>query len=40
MDTEMCGVCGYQKEAISGEIHFADKNYAYFLCNDCKGENK
>lgn len=40
MNTEMCGKCGYQKEAISGKIEFPHKDYPTFICNDCKGENK
>lgn len=38
MNTEMCGKCGYEKQAIDGKIEFPHKDYAVFICNDCKGE--
>ena len=38
MDTEICGDCGYQMDAIKGKIEFPHKDYPVFICNDCKGK--
>lgn len=35
MNTEMCGKCGYEKDAIGGHIEHPHKDYPVFICADC-----
>jgi len=35
MNTEMCGKCGDEKDAIGGKIEHPHKDYPVFICSDC-----